>query len=136
MIHQGVANSYKVEILHGIHRVTDEYKIALYVSAATLSKDTTHYIPQDEVEENGTYEAGGLPLEGVDVRLEGDTVLLTWTRDPIWARTTVQARGALIYNASRENRAVAVLDFGETVHSTNGPFTIEFTDRDAIVELT
>jgi hypothetical protein len=36
-----LCNSYKKEILDGVHEAADTYKIALYTSSATLSKATT-----------------------------------------------------------------------------------------------
>ena len=39
---------------------------------------------------------------------------------------TITARGALIYNSTQSNKAVAVLDFGGDKTSTAGTFTIVF----------
>jgi hypothetical protein len=44
---------------------------------------------------------------------------------------TITARGALIYNSSDSNKAVAVLDFGGDKTSTSGTFTIQFPTADA-----
>jgi len=44
----------------------------------------------------------------------------------------------LIYNASKANRAIAVLDFGADIASTNGDFTITLpaaTAADALLRI-
>ena len=52
-ITQAVANSFKVEILKGLHNFTattgNAFKLALYDSEATLSKSTTAFTQTDEV---------------------------------------------------------------------------------------
>lgn len=123
MIAQALCNSYKAEILQGIHQAGDSYRIALYTAAASLSKDTTEYTAAGEASGAG-YTAGGLELAGFTVGLDGDTAYLDWTTDPRWPVATVTARGALIYNATRGNKAVAVLDFGGDIASSNAPFLI------------
>src|SRR6185295_1759618 len=113
-----VCNSFKQDVLNGVHQPGDTYKIALYTSAASLSKSTTAYSATNEVSGTG-YSAGGLALSGFTVGLDTDTAYIDWTTDPVWNPATLSARGALIYNASRSNKAVAVLDFGADIVSTN-----------------
>lgn len=105
------------------HTAADTYKIALYTSAATLSKTTTAYSATNEVVGTG-YTAGGATLSGFSVTLDTDTAILDWTTDPTWPTSTITARGALIYNSTRSNKAVCVLDFGADIASTNGTFTV------------
>lgn len=118
-------NSYKQEILSGTHSSSDTYKIALYTSTATLSKATTAYSATNEVSGTG-YTAGGATLSGFSTSLDTDTAILDFTTDPTWASSTITARGALIYNSSKSNKAVAVLDFGSDITSTAGTFTVTF----------
>ena len=121
-----ICNSFKLEVLPtaaGIHYSGDTYKIALYTSAATLSKATTAYSATNEVVGTG-YTAGGASLAGLTTALDTDTAMLDWTTDPTWPTSTITARGALIYNSSKANRAVAVLDFGADITSTAGLFTV------------
>jgi hypothetical protein len=115
-----LCNSYKQEILQGIHLAADTYKIALYTNAATLGKGTTAYSATNEVSGTG-YTAGGATLSGFAATLDGDVACLDFA-DPSWANATITARGALIYNASRSNKAVAAFDFGADVSSTNATF--------------
>jgi len=117
-----ICNSFKKELLDGsgTHLAADVYKIALYTSDATLNKNTTAYSATNEVGNSGTYAAGGQSLSGFTVVLDGDTAILDWTSNPQWTSATIAAAGALIYNSSRSNKAVAVLDFGGVITSTNG----------------
>lgn len=118
-----ICNSYKQEILEGVHATADTYKIALYTSAATLGAGTTAYSATNEVSGTG-YTAGGATLTGLLTGLATGTAYLTFT-DPTWASATITARGCLIYNSSKSNKAVAAFDFGGDVTSTNGTFTVD-----------
>lgn len=121
----GVCESYLQEIVAGTHTSADTYKIALYTSAATLSADTTTYTTSGEITGSG-YTMGGATLTGFSVTKDVDTVILDWTTDPTWPTSTITARGALVYNSSKAGKAVAVLDFGADVSSTNDTFTVVF----------
>ena len=126
-ITQALCNSFKQELLAMTpHTAGDVYKIALYAVAASLDKATTAYSATNEVGNSGTYAAGGQTLVGFGVTLDADTAILDWGTDPAWTGATIAARGALIYNSSRSNKAVAVLDFGATISSTAGTFTVTF----------
>lgn len=116
-------NSFKQELFDGTHQAGDDYKIALFTSAATLNKSTTAYSTTNEVSGTG-YSAGGQSLASRSVSLDGDTAIVDWGTDPSWPNSTITARGALIYNATRSNKACAVLDFGTDVVSSNGTFTV------------
>ena len=118
-------NSFKQELLAMTpHTAADVYKIALYTdAAATLSKSTTAYTATGEVVGAG-YTAGGMALTGFSVTMDGDTALLDWTTDPVWATATITADTALIYNSSRTNKAVAVVKF-TSASSTAAAFTVQ-----------
>lgn len=118
-----MCNSFKLDQLNGLHQAADVYKIALYTSAATLSKATTAYTATGEASGTG-YTAGGATLAGRTAQLFTDTACLDFT-DPVWANATITARGALIYNATRANAAVAVFDFGADITSTAASFTVD-----------
>jgi hypothetical protein len=121
-----LCNSFKLELLPtaaGVHLSGDVYKIALYTSTATLNKSTTAYATTNEVTGTG-YTAGGATLTGLTTALDTDTAYIDWTTDPTWPAATITARGGLIYNSSKSNKAVAVLDFGGDITSTNGTFTV------------
>jgi len=136
-ISQAMVTSFKVEILNGIHafgsaviRATaapDVFKLALYTSSATLSATTTAYTTSDEVSSSGTnYTAGGLTLTVSQVPTSTSTTAWLDFDDLTFPSATLTARGALIYNLTQGNKAVAVLDFGSDKTSTAGNFTIQF----------
>lgn len=120
-----LATSFKAELLDGIHAAADVYKIALYVAASTIGAGTTAYTATNEVVGTG-YTAGGQNLAGRQIVLDGTTQILDWTTDPVWAASTITARGAMIYNSTKANRALIILDFGADITSTNGNFTVTF----------
>jgi hypothetical protein len=128
-ITQAVANSFKTDVLVGTHNFTastgDTFKLALYTSAASLDKTTTAYSATNEVGNSGTYSAGGGSLTSSTPVLSGDTAICDFT-DLSFTSATITARGALIYNSSKSNKAVCVLNFGSDQTSTAGTFTIVF----------
>lgn len=123
-ITSAICNSYKQEIIEGIHSSSDVYKIALYTSSATLGASTTAYSSTNEVSGTG-YSAGGATLSGFTTGLSSSTAYLTFT-DVAISNATITARGCLIYNSSKSNKAVAVFDFGSEISSVNGTFTVDF----------
>jgi hypothetical protein len=121
----GVCDSYTKEIMEGTHVIADVYKIALYTSAATLSAATTAYSATNEVAGTG-YTAGGQTLTGFVAAVYTGVAVLDFTTDPSWAASTITTAGALIYNSSKSNKAVAVLSFGGDVSTTAGTLTVQF----------
>lgn len=119
-----VPNSFKLDQANGVHQPGDDYKIALFTSAATLNKATTAYAAPNEAAGTG-YTAGGKSLTGRAASLDGDTAIIDFS-DPVWANSSITARGCLIYNATRSNKAVVILDFGADVTSSNADFTVQF----------
>jgi hypothetical protein len=130
-ISQAMCTSFKQELLEGTHDFTaDTFKIALYTSSATLDATTTAYSATNEVSGTG-YSAGGNTLTVNPVPgTSGTTAFLSFD-NTTWSAATITARGALIYNSSKTNKAVAVLDFGADKTSTAGDFTINFPTADA-----
>lgn len=122
-IQQGLCSSFKQESWLGIHDLdTDTLKMALYTAAADLGPSTTVYTVTGEVSGTG-YTAGGVTLTNVQVLLSGTTAYVTFD-NPVWANASFVCRGALIYNSSEANRAIAVLDFGAD-KTANGTFTVQ-----------
>jgi len=120
---QAMCSTFKAEILGGIHDLdTDTLQIALYTSAATLGAATTTYTTSDEVV-GVNYVAGGNTILSPVISLDGTTGIFDCA-DSTWTAATITARGALIYNATKANRAIAVLDFGSDKISTAGNFTV------------
>jgi len=133
-ITQALCTSFKTELLQGIHNFTastgDVFKLALYTSSATLDATTTAYSSSNEVANSGSYTAGGGTLTNVTPTSSGTTAFTDFA-DLSFTSATITARGALIYNSTDANRAVAVLDFGGDKISTTGTFTVVFPTADA-----
>jgi len=124
MIVQDVTNSFLFEILQGgIHAPEDVYRIALYRETAVLSRLTTAYTTKEEVIGSQGYAPGGQVLQGRMVKSDGNTATLGWG-NPLWPNASITARGGLIYNFSKQNRTVAVVDLGQNFISTNGNFLV------------
>ena len=149
-ISQTLATSFKVEILDGIHNfgvgvirastAADTFKIALYSTLATLDAATTVYTTLNEVTGTG-YVAGGNTLVISQVPISTSTETVAWLNfaNSSWASASFSADGALIYNSTQGNKAVAVLNFGSTKTTANQTFTITFpasTSDAAIIRIT
>ena len=140
-ISQAVANSFKKEILEGIHDLEsggDTFQLALYTSVATLSYATTSYTTSSEVAASGEYAAGGGVLQSQQVSLATGGVAIVDFADLSFTGVTLTARGALIYNTTEAKKAVCVLDFGADKTATSGTFTIQFpqfTSSSAILRI-
>lgn len=117
---QTQTTSFKAELYQAIHNLaTDTLKIALYTGNANLNEATTEYTTANEVSGTG-YVAGGVAITGVTINSSGFTAYVDF--DNVVFNAAVTARCALIYNSSKANRSVAVLDFGSDKTSAN--FTI------------
>jgi len=129
-ITQAMCGSFKQELFGGIHDLdTDQLKMALYLSSASLSSTTTAYTTSGET--SGTnYTAGGNNISNVVISLSGNTAFIDFD-DVVFSNVSLTARGALIYNSSKANRAIAVLDFGEDKTSTTGNFEVQLPTGDA-----
>jgi len=101
---------------------TGTLKMALYTADADLGAGTLIYTTANEVVGTG-YTAGGNVLTGVTVLASGTTAYLDFD-DVVWNPAGFTARGALIYNTSLGNLAVAVLDFGAD-KTTTTTFTVQ-----------
>ena len=124
-ITSGICISFRKEIMLGEHDLdTDAIKLALYTSAASLSDGTTAYTATNEVVGTG-YSAGGVTLTGIDVTTDSSVAVVSIT-DAVVSAATITARGALIYNSTNADKAIAVFDFGADKSSTAGDFTIQF----------
>jgi hypothetical protein len=123
---QTMTTSFKAELFTGTQVFgTDTFKLALYTSAADLGAATTVYSSTNEVAASGSYVAGGGTLTGVTVASSGTTAWVTFDNIS-FTSATITARGALIYNSSKGNKSVAVLDFGQDKSSSSSTFTVQF----------
>jgi len=128
-ITQGMCGSFKLELLEGIHNFSvsggDTFKMALYTGSAVLTPAAvTAYIATNESTGTG-YTAGGIALVNAGVGLTSTTAFTSFN-NATWAGVSISTAGALIYNSSKANRAVALFDFGNTYTVTAGTFSIQF----------
>lgn len=126
MITAGLTNSFKEQLLLGVHDfAADTLKIALYTEDALLGPDTTEYSTSNEVSGIG-YVAGGQVLTGVTVSLSVTLGVAYVSFDnPTWNAATFTTRGALIYNASKADKSIAVLNFGLNQSMLSQQFQIQ-----------
>ena len=127
-------NTFKTGLMNGTFDFTSgSFYLALYTNSATLDATTTVYTAAanpaapstGEVSNSGTnYTAGGNTLTGNAISYAGTTAWITFS-DSNWTAATITARGALIYDSSASNAAIAVLDFGADKTSTVGTFTVQ-----------
>lgn len=146
---QAVCNSFKTEILNGIHAFSttvtrgattaDGFKAALYLASATYNKSTTAYSATGEV--SGTnYSAGGITFTWVAPSNTSDTTFTTPSANlvygsvgsPVTLSTAFDA--VLLYNSSQSNKSVAVYTFGsQTI--TAGVLTLTVPTNDNVTGL-
>ena len=131
-----MCNSFKQELLGGVHDLdTHTLKIALIKPSPTgnFGAATTNYsdVTGSSDEATGTnYSAGGQTLDSATITLSGTTAFVDFA-DEVFSNLTITAAGAIIYNSSASNKAIAVFSFGTNVASTAGDFTVIFPAADA-----
>jgi hypothetical protein len=124
-ITQAMCTSFKAEILDEQHDLAaDTLKIALYTSSASLDASTTAFTTSNEISGTG-YTSGGETLTSTTVSTTGTTAFFD-ADDPTWTSASFTARGALIYNSTNSNKAIAVLNFGGDFTVSSGTFRIVF----------
>jgi hypothetical protein len=114
--------SYIAQLFGGVHRLDDDYRIALYTSNDGLNLSTIEYTELGETFGLG-YKKGGFLLDSPTITIVDDGASLSFhdfRRDV----ASIEARYAMIYNETKNNASVALYDFGEMVRSQNGPYTI------------
>ena len=140
-IAQAMCSSFKKELLEATHNFAtggNAFKLALFAegsggkssSTATLGAASTVLVTTGEVASSGSYVTGGVALTKVGATLSGTTGITDFA-DLSFTTATITAMGALIYNDTNGNKAVAVLDFSSNKTSTSGTFTVQFPTADA-----
>jgi hypothetical protein len=126
-LQQGQTLSFRSEIIQGVQDLsTDVLYMALYTGNATLGPTTAIYSTDNEVVGTG-YTAGGNIVTGVSISTDVNSNIVYVNFDNVsWPGASFTARGALIYNSSKSNKSIAVLDFGsdKTFTSTNNIVTM------------
>ena len=128
----GLVRSAKREFLTGVHQDVDTYRVALYGASARLGLQTKTYSPVGEVKGQG-YTAGGIALSGYTSGEDATGGYIGWLEDAVWENASIDVCGALIYNASKGNRALHVTAFPESVKSVVGPWKFELSKTKGVL---
>jgi hypothetical protein len=126
---QAPCTSFKQELAQGVHNFSavggDTFKLALYTSAAVLGASTTVYTTTGEASGTG-YTAGGLVLTNLGVSTSGSIAYFSFVSPATFTGVTLTCRGALIYNSSKSNKAVCVLNFGDDISAAGQNIQVTF----------
>lgn len=124
-IRQGLTTSFKLDMVNGRQNIaSDALKIALYTAFADINENTTAYSSSNEISGTG-YTAGGQALSNVTIDSTSNGIVYVSFSNPVWNPAQFTARGALIYNTTKSNASIAVLDFGsDKMQAGNNTFTI------------
>jgi hypothetical protein len=130
MIAQTLTTSFKQQLLTATHDFTpttgDVFKMALYLPTADIGADTTVYIATGEITGTG-YSAGGIVITTIAPTSTGTTAFTSFLTATFTGLVNSSIAGALIYNSTKSNKTVAVLDFGGMKISTAAvPLVITF----------
>jgi len=132
MLYQTATTSFKIQLAQGLQNFgptsPDTFYIALFTANANLSASTTQYMSGMVGEVVGTgYTAGGkqLVITTTPISSANSTTAYWSFADVLWSPAAFTARGALIYNASKSNSSVCILDFGSDKTCQNS-FTVQF----------
>ena len=91
-----------------------------YTGNANINGSTTVYTTNNEI--TGTnYTAGGIQVTGATVNTYGYTAYVNFN-NVVWPNSLITARCALLYNVSKGNKSICVIDFGSDKTMLN--FTI------------
>lgn len=136
MIIGGICTQFKKDVLLGVHDIdSDVIKLALYKESAGLSPSTTVYSSTGEV--TGTaYSAGGMTVVVATPVISGTSVYVDISDITFTGTVNLTARGGLLYNSSKSDKAIAVLDFGFNRRMSD--FKVIFpapNARDAIIRI-
>lgn len=141
-----MCDTFKQELLGGTHDLdshdlklalikespTDNYGVGTksYNNAAHTSAGESLTQGNNDEATGTNYTAGGQVLDGATIALDttNNVAYLDFT-DEVFSDLTISADGAILYNSSVSgNPAIAVFNFGATVTSTSGDFTVKFPD--------
>ena len=129
----GVNNQFKSEVMLAEHNLqTNTLKVILVSSSQNVSAGgpNTYASVTSQLANGNGYTTGGETLATVSVSTIDSSGIVDFA-DVSFSNSTISASGAMIYNSSAGNRAIAVVSFGGTVASTAGTFTVAMPTADA-----
>jgi len=129
---QTQTTSFKAELYQGVHDLlTDTLYMALYTGYANLGPLTTAYSTANEITGTG-YTAGGIQVTGATINTSGYIAYVNFN-NVVWLNSQITARCGLLYNVSKGNKSICVIDFGSNKTMTN--FTITMPVNSATTAL-
>ena len=133
---QGIALEAKRALISGVHQPGDDYRIAFYSASAKVGPQTKAYVAEGEIKGKG-YKAGGVKLKGFKTGSIGKNAFMTFD-DVELKNATFSVSGAMVYNASKNNATLCVLNLGGERHVFEGAFELKFpkpTENNALILL-
>lgn len=133
--------NFRADLLQGRHNFNpdgDTFKLALYTNDAQIDVlNTVAYTVDGEVI-SSTYVPGGNQAISLGIFQPGtnsngpdEPAMAYATFSPVvWPLATFTARGAMLYNATKGNAAIAIFDFGYDMANTSQDFKITFSQGD------
>lgn len=118
-----------------INLASDTVKLMLLTSSHTPNEDSDNFISgvsANEVAASGTYSAGGVALTKSSSTDNTDNEGVFDATDVSITAATISARYAAIYKDTgtpATSPIICVIDFGSTITSTGGTFTIPFNSE-------
>lgn len=120
--------SFLLECTQAIHDFSaDTFKVSLHAASAALSTATTAYGTTGEVADGNGYTTAGATATVTSgyPQIVASQAAVRFD-DVVWTLTAAKTfRYALLYNSSKANRSVMLLDAGRDA-SYDGTFTIKF----------
>jgi hypothetical protein len=122
MIETAICASFEDELVDGVHQPDDEYRLTLFAAQTkgTYGSMTCCYddiAEEDEADGEG-FPDGGIPLTNRMSERKGAEHVISW--DPVdFGPMTIETSGLMVYNATREGRAVYVQRFDRPIGLSN-----------------
>lgn len=120
--------SFLLECAQAIHDFSaDTFKVSLHAASAALDTATTAYSTTGEIATGDGYTTAGATATVTSgyPQIVSSQAAVRFD-DIVWTLTAPKTvRYALLYNASKANRAVLIMDVGRDV-AYDGTFTIKF----------
>jgi len=111
---------------------TDAIRVTLHTSSYTPNQDTHDYqddLTNEVADDGAVYRTGGTVLANCSAAYATATNVASFDADDaIWAGSTISAQYAVLWGsvgtATTANPLIGYVDFGTTLSTTGGPFTV------------
>jgi hypothetical protein len=128
--------SFIVDLFNADHdfsaTTTQVFKLALYTDLATIDENTTAYSTTNEVADGGGYLAGGKIVTISTNPTSTGLVAFLDIDDVEWLTSNITARGALLYNSTKSDKSVMVMDFLVNKTTSGGNFVVNIPTGNSV----